>query len=52
MNFSHLKNSKSFAIEKISDTELEELRIRETEESFDFEELKSYLKLNKKLINV
>ena len=52
MNLSRLKNNESFAIETISDEELKELRARETEDSFDFDELKKYLKLNKELTNV
>jgi hypothetical protein len=39
-------------IEEISIKELNELRSREMEEDFDFEEIKKYLKLNKKLTNV
>jgi len=52
MNLSRLKNSEPFAIESISDEELNELRARDIEEDFDFDELKKYLKLNKELTNV
>ncbi len=52
MNLSRLKNAETFAVEQITDEELRELRSREMEESFDFEELKKYLKLNKELTNV
>lgn len=52
MRLSNYKNTNSFDIEEISAKELNELRIREMEEDFDFEEIKKYLKLNKKLTNV
>ena len=52
MNLSRLKNKEPLAIEIISDEELKELRNRENEESFDFEELKRYIVFNKKLTNV
>jgi hypothetical protein len=52
MSLSNFKNSSSFDIEEISTQELNELRVRETEEDFDFEELKKFVKLNKKLTNV
>lgn len=52
MNLARLKNSESFAVENISNEELQELRSRELEENFDFEDLKKYLKVNKKLTNV
>ncbi len=52
MVLSNYKNNTSFDIEEISIKELNELRAREVEEDFDFEEIKKYLKLNKKLTNV
>jgi len=52
MVLSNYKNNTFFDIEEISTKELNELRARDIEEDFDFDELKKYLKLNKELTNV
>lgn len=50
MNLSRL--TKNLAVETISNEELADLRVRESEESFDFEDIKKYIHFNKKLSNV
>ena len=52
MALTNFKSNTSFDVEEISINELNELRAREIEEDFDFEEIKKYLKLNKKFTNV
>lgn len=52
MTLSDVKINTSFDIEEISTNELNELRSREMEEEFEFDEIKKYLKFNKKLTNV
>ena len=52
MTLSNFKNKTYFDIEEISTNELNELRSREMEEEFEFDEIKKNLKFNKKLTNV
>jgi hypothetical protein len=50
MNLSRLR--KNIPVETISEEELIDLRARESEENFDFEDIKKYIHVNKKLSNV
>lgn len=52
MNLSRIKNNDLLQIEEITESELKELRARELEDEFDFEDLKKYSILNKKLTSV
>lgn len=52
MTLSHFKTKTSFEVENISTHELDELRAREMEEEFEFDEIKKYVKFHKKLTNV
>ena len=50
MNLSRL--TKNMPVETISTEELDDLRARESEENFDFEDIMKYISMNKKLSNV
>lgn len=50
MNLARLK--KEFPVENISEKEIAELRAREIEEDFDFEDIKKYIDFKKKMTNV
>lgn len=50
MNLSRL--TKNLPVETISEEELVDLRARESEESFDFQDIKKYIHISKKLSNV